>query len=162
MTKLLLLTTGGTIDKIYFDANSEYEVGSAVALSILHAMKVDYDIEHIEICKKDSLEMRDEDREKIKAAIESTQAKRILITHGTDTMIDTAQYIGQISDKTIVLTGAMQPAIFKETDGVFNLGTALGVLSCAQSGVYIAMNGQAFSPHNAVKNYETRTFEGKT
>lgn len=159
MKKLLILSTGGTIDKIYFDAKSQYEVGKPVARTVLEAMNVAFEVESIEVCKKDSLEMNTEDREKLKEAIDRSDARAILVTHGTDTMIDTALSLGEYTDRVIVFTGAMQPAIFKETDGIFNIGTALGVLSCASSGVYIAMNGRAFSPQKAAKNYETRAFE---
>ena len=161
MKDLLVLTTGGTIDKVYFDAKSEYQVGTPVAASILAAMQVGYNVSCVEICRKDSLELTDEDRQNLKQTIEKSNANLILITHGTDTMIETAQFIGSQKDKVIVFTGAMQPAIFKETDGLFNLGTALGIVSSAQPGVYIAMNGCCFSPLNAVKNYDTRVFEEK-
>ncbi len=161
MKKLLVLSTGGTIDKIYFDAKSQYEVGGPVATSVLNAMNVAFDIESIEVCKKDSLEMTDDDRTALKSNIDQSEARAILVTHGTDTMVETALFLGEYTDRVIVFTGAMQPAIFKETDGIFNIGTALGVLSSATPGVYIAMNGRAFSPNNVVKNYETRAFEEK-
>ena len=167
MKKLLVISMGGTIDKVYFDAKSEYEVGEPVVGSVLKAMKVSYQVEELSVCKKDSLEITDEDRHALKNAIAKADAQRILVTHGTDTMIESACFIeehlgkelkGQ-SDKVIVFTGAMQPAIFKETDGLFNIGTAVGVLSSAEPGIYVAMNGRAFLPRNAQKNYETRTFE---
>lgn len=159
MKDLLVLSTGGTIDKIYFDAKSAYQVGDAVAGHILETMNAAYSVRYIEVCKKDSLEVTTEDRDTLKRYIDQSDSKTILVTHGTDTMVDTARFIGDYSDKVIVFTGAMQPAIFKETDGIFNIGTALGILSCASPGVYIAMNGRAFNPKNTVKNYQTRMFE---
>ena len=159
--KLLVLTTGGTIDKVYFDAKSLYEVGAPVVASILNAMAVEYQVTVKEVCKKDSLEMTDADRSRINEHILASDAGHVLITHGTDTMVESASFIGAFPDKVVVFTGAMQPAAFKETDGIFNIGTALGVLSIATACVYIAMNGQAFLPDNDVNNYTTRRFESK-
>jgi len=161
MKNLLVFTTGGTIDKVYFDAKSQYEVGEPAVTSILSTMNLAYDYEVVSICRKDSLEMNSDDREALKAAIASTSKTHILVTHGTDTMVETAKYLGRFPDKVIVLCGAMQPAIFKETDGIFNIGTALGVLSCAAPGTYVAMNGRSFNPESVFKNYDTRRFEEK-
>jgi len=161
MKKLLILTTGGTIDKVYFDAKSQYEVGEPVVSSVLKAMNVSFDFEVEAICKKDSLELDDSDRAQIAEKISNSNASHILITHGTDTMSDTANYLPKQTQKVIVFTGAMQPAIFKETDGIFNIGTALGILSSSEPGVYIAMNGRRFDVDNVFKNYETKRFETK-
>lgn len=95
MKKLLVLTTGGTLDKVYFDALSEFQVGAPVAGDILQRMNVALDVELIEVCRKDSLELTDGDREKLKSIIESSSAQRILITHGTDTMVNSAKTIGE-------------------------------------------------------------------
>ena len=161
MKKLLVLTTGGTLDKVYFDALSEFQVGDAVAGSILTAMNVNFEFEVKEICRKDSLELTDQDREHLKAAIESSDANYVLITHGTDTMVDSANYIGEQADKVIIFTGAMQPAAFSNTDAVFNIGTAVGAFSVAQPGSYIAMSGQVYPASNVFKNYDSRRFESK-
>jgi len=161
MNKLLVITTGGTIDKVYFDAKSEYEVGEPVVATVLAAMNVSYSVEVKTVCQKDSLEIDNSDREAIKKAIKQSDVKHILITHGTDTMVDTAKFIGEYEGKVIVLCGAMQPAIFKETDGIFNIGTAVGILSIANPGTYIAMNGECFKPDKVFKNYDTRRFEEK-
>jgi len=161
MNNLLILTTGGTIDKIYFDAKNHYEVGEPVVTSVLKAMDVSFDFTKKTVCKKDSLELTDTDRKSVLQNIQSHAGKHILITHGTDTMVETANYIGKQKDKVIVLTGAMQPAAFKETDGIFNIGLALGVLSSAPAGIYIAMNGRAFAPGAVFKNYDTRRFEAR-
>ena len=161
MKKLLVLTTGGTLDKVYFDALSEFQVGDAVAGSILTAMNVNFEFEVKEICRKDSLELTDQDREHLKTAIESSDANYVLITHGTDTMVDSANYIGEQADKVIIFTGAMQPAAFSNTDAVFNIGTAVGAFSVAQPGSYIAMSGQVYPASNVFKNYDSRRFESK-
>jgi L-asparaginase len=160
MEKLLVLTTGGTLDKVYFDALSEFQVGDAVAPGILTAMNVNFEFQHKEVCRKDSLELTDEDRLVLKSLIEASDAKYVLITHGTDTMVDSAHYIGEQPGKVIIFTGAMQPAAFTNTDAVFNIGTAVGAFSVAQSGSYIAMSGQVYPATNVYKNYQTKRFEG--
>jgi len=161
MKKLLVLTTGGTLDKVYFDALSEFQVGEPVAANILMAMNVNFEYEVIEICRKDSLELTEQDRDKLKTTIESSDANHVLITHGTDTMVDSANHIGVQANKVIVFTGAMQPAAFSNTDAVFNIGTAIGAFSVAQSGTYIAMSGQVYPAGDVFKNYDSRRFESK-
>lgn len=161
MKKLLVLTTGGTLDKVYFDALSEFQVGDPVVGPILTTMNVNFEFEVIEICRKDSLELTGQDREKLKATIESSDAAHVLITHGTDTMVDSANYIGQQTGKVIIFTGAMQPAAFTNTDAVFNIGTAVGAFSVAQPGSYIAMSGQVYPASHVFKNYDSKRFESK-
>ena len=161
MKKLLVLTTGGTLDKVYFDALSEFQVGEPVAANILMAMNVNFEYEVIEICRKDSLELTEQDRDKLKTTIESSDANHVLITHGTDTMVDSANHIGVQANKVIVFTGAMQPAAFSNTDAVFNIGTAIGAFSVAQWGTYIAMSGQVYPAGDVFKNYDSRRFESK-
>jgi L-asparaginase len=158
---LLVLTTGGTIDKVYFDAKSHYQVGKPAVIAILNAMNLKANMSFQEICKKDSLEINDDDRAQLRQAILASSASHVLITHGTDTLVETAMALGHFGDKVIVLTGAMQPAAFRETDAIFNIGTAMGVLSCATVGIYIAMSGQVFKADSVFKNYETRRFETK-
>jgi len=161
MKKLLVLTTGGTLDKVYFDALSEYQVGSPVVGDVLKRMNVALDVELIEVCRKDSLELTDEDREKLKSLIESSKADRILITHGTDSMVKSAMTIGTQAGKVIVFTGAMQPAAFTNTDAIFNIGTAVGALMSPNTpeGCYIAMSGQVYGANEVKKNYDTKRFE---
>jgi L-asparaginase len=157
--KIKILACGGTIDKIYFDAKSEYEVGEPQILTILRESNVslDYDLESI--VRKDSLEMTDEDRDEICRAIEASDAKCYLITHGTDTMIETAKYLTDLSDRTIVLTGAMEPARFRETDAVFNVGCAIVAVQTLPAGVYVVMNGRVFDPYKTQKNVGAGLFE---
>ncbi len=156
---LLIITVGGTIDKVYFDATSEYEVGESTVTQVYQGALVGIQYEMISLMRKDSLEMTDEDRELIRETCQQSEQQQILITHGTDTMAETAQYLSGIKGKTIVLTGAMAPARFKETDAVFNLGLATGAVQVMESGVYIAMNGQIFPAGNVQKNREQRRFE---
>jgi L-asparaginase len=109
---------------------------------------------------KDSLEFDDTDRQLISSACSSASSDRILITHGTDTMVQTAQYLAaQNLAKTIVLTGAMIPYKFGSSDGMFNLGSALAFLQILEPGVYISMNGKIFATNNVRKNLEKGEFE---
>ncbi len=160
--KLKFLTTGGTIDKVYFDAKSEFQVGSPQVLEILKEANVTFDYEVESILRKDSLDMTDEDRRLIRARIEEDTSPRIVVTHGTDTLIETARALAGIPAKTIVLTGSMQPARFRSTDAVFNIGTAIGAAQTLPPGVYIAMNGQVLDPVGLVKNREKHCFEATT
>ena len=157
--KLHIITTGGTIDKVYFDANSEYEIGGPVVGQILERMNPGFEFEVSGLLKKDSLELTDEDRSLIRKAVEQSPCDSILITHGTDSMVMTAQALSGIENKRIVLTGSMKPAAFAETDAVFNIGAAIGALNAVEPGVYIMMSGRLFTPDKVFKNYETRRFE---
>lgn len=156
-----IFTTGGTIDKTYFDQKSTYHVGEPQASGVLERANVVVDYEVTSIMQKDSLDLDDADREKIRAAIIAEQDDRIIVTHGTDTMIDTALFIQGISDKTIVLTGSMYPAQYRDSDAVFNLGCALIAAQTLPAGVYIAMNGRIFNPNASVKNVACNRFEDK-
>jgi L-asparaginase len=156
---LLILATGGTIDKIYFDAKSAYEVGPPNVEMVLGELDLSIDYRVRSLMRKDSLELTDEDREVILQAVTRANEEHILITHGTDTMVQTAQYLAKGRGKTIVLTGALAPALFKKTDAVFNIGCALAAVQILPPGVYIAMNGAIF-PHDRVrKNLRKNKFE---
>jgi L-asparaginase len=157
--KIKFLTTGGTIDKIYFDAKSEFEVGSPQVLEVVKDANVTFEYEIESILRKDSLDLNDADRQLIRQRVEAEPCARIVITHGTDTMIQTARALAGIPGKTIVLTGSMQPARFRTTDAVFNIGTAIGAVQSLPSGVYVAMNGQVFDPQQTRKNREKNCFE---
>ena len=154
-----IFTTGGTFDKVYFDALSEFHIGDPVAGELLDEANVTfaYDIESL--LKKDSLEITAEDRELIRSRVESVSETRILITHGTDTMVDTARSLGRIENKTIVLFGAMQPARMRYSDAMFNLGIASAAVQILPTGIYIAMNGQIFNPDEVTKNRAEARFE---
>lgn len=157
--KIRIFTTGGTIDKIYFDKKSQYEIGDPQAGGVLERANVCFDYEVTSILRQDSLDLTDEDRLKIKTAVESAPDQHIVITHGTDTMIDTAKVLAQIPDKTMVLTGSMYPARFRDSDAVFNLGCAVVAAQTLQPGVYITMNGCIFDPATSKKNVEMNRFE---
>lgn len=156
---IVVMTTGGTLDKIYFDAKSRYEVGHSVVPAILAQGRVTGAIDCVEVMRKDSLEMTDEDRQAIVDAVIRASSDRIVVTHGTDTMAITAHALNAVRDKTIVLTGALTPARFAETDATFNLGLALGAVQCLSTGVYIAMNGRVFLGNRVRKNVEMDRFE---
>lgn len=157
--RLHVITTGGTIDKVYFDARSEYEVGEPQVLEIFRDAHVTLDFSLESVLRKDSLELTDADRELIRARVEACVSDRILITHGTDTMVETARALTGIAGKTIVLTGSMQPARFKGSDAVFNIGVAVGAAQVLLPGVYLAMNGRIFDPARTRKNRERNCFE---
>jgi len=160
--KIQILTTGGTIDKIYFDRKSEYQVGDPQAKGVLQRANVVLDYEVESILKKDSLDLTDADRDLIRKKVATCRHDRIIITHGTDTMIATAGVLREIPGKTIVMTGSMYPAQFHESDAVFNLGCAVTAVQILPPGVYIAMNGRIFNPASARKNVEMNRFEETT
>ena len=119
--KVAILTTGGTFDKVYFDANSEYSIGDPCITSILDEGNVNSDY-RIQSILKDSLDITSKERQIIKNSVQECVEERIIIIHGTDTMVETAKSLEDIKDKTIVLTGAMQPARFKKPTQFLILG----------------------------------------
>ena len=141
---ILILTTGGTIDKNYFDALSEYQIVDSGIPALLKEARVALPLRIEEVCRKDSLELTEADRAEIARRIAEAPETRVVITHGTDTMTETAKVLAGIAGKTIVLTGALSPARFAETDAPFNLGMAFAAVQIAPPGVYIAMSGQVF------------------
>ncbi len=159
MKHLAIVTTGGTIDKIYFDDKSEFQVGSPQIGSILEALGVAFSFDLIPILRKDSLHLTDDDRDLIRRTIEAQPVQHVLVTHGTDSMIQTAQVLAGIPDKTIVLTGALNPARFQGSDAVFNIGVAVGAVQTLGAGVYIAMNGRIWNPARVRKNVAANRFE---
>jgi L-asparaginase len=159
MDSIKIFTTGGSIDKVYSTQSSQFEVGAPQAGTILDEAKVTFEYEIEPLLAKDSLEISDGEREMIAARVRGEACKRILITHGTDTMVNTALALTDIPGKVIVLTGAMQPAAFKRSDAAFNLGFALAALQTLPEGVYIAINGRIFDPMRARKNAGLDRFE---
>ena len=153
------ITTGGTIDKIYFDASSDFQIGEPIIDELMGEANTDITYKVQSVLKKDSLDMDDKDREVIYKAVENSVTRRIIITHGTDTLVETANQLKSIEGKTIVLFGAMQPARMRHTDAVFNLGFAVACVQTLPEGVYIAMNGNVFTPENVEKNRELARFE---
>ena len=159
MQELLVITTGGTIDKIYFDDKSDYQVGEPQIGRILEELGVAFRFAVIPIIRKDSLHIDAADRALIRATIAAQPARHVLITHGTDTMVETANVLAGLEDKTIVLTGALNPARFRGSDAEFNIGTAVGAVQSLPSGVYIAMNGRIWDPLKVRKNVAANRFE---
>lgn len=155
------ITTGGTIDKIYFDALSQFEIGESVVQHVLSEGLVEFEYDVVSLLQKDSLEMDDDDRQKLHDYIEKDDASLYVITHGTDTMPETAGVLSDLEGRTIVLTGALSPARFKTTDAVFNVGMAVAAVQVAEPGVYIAMSGQVFSADAVRKNRAENRFESK-
>ncbi|MDC7807631.1 asparaginase domain-containing protein [Luteimonas sp BLCC-B24] len=159
MDELLIVTTGGTIDKIYFDDKSDYQVGEPQIGRMLEELGVAFRFRVIPIIRKDSLHITDADRELIRATIAAQPARHVLLTHGTDSMVETAKVLASIADKTIVLTGALSPASFRGSDAEFNIGTAVGAVQSRPPGVYVAMNGRIWDPLKVRKNVEANRFE---
>jgi L-asparaginase len=157
--KIVFITTGGTIDKIYFDAKSGYEVGDPQVIDILSEAHVAFEYEVHNLFRKDSLEITDDDREEIKSAVRSHDCDRIIVTHGTDTMVETGLALLDCIDKTIVLTGSLWPARFKTSDAEFNLGMAIAAVQTLPPGVYITMNGRVFETRRVRKNRDQNRFE---
>ena len=159
MEKLRIFTTGGTIDKIYFDAKSEYEVGEPQIGEILREMGVTFPFEITSLMRKDSLDLTDADRETIRKAVAGDAASRVLITHGTDTMTETAEVLQGIPGKTVVLTGSLNPARFRGSDAIFNIGGAVAAAQTLAPGVYIFMSGKVFDARKVRKNRDKNRFE---
>jgi len=158
--KVAILTAGGTIDKVYFDALSSYAVGDPQIVGILRDADVRVETTVETLFRKDSLELTSDDRESIVRRTAELSEDRVLITHGTDTMTMTAEALRAIPHKTIVLVGSLAPACLKASDAEFNVGFAFAAVQLLPPGVYIAMNGQVFPAGRVRKNREANCFEG--
>ena len=159
MDQLLVVTTGGTIDKVYFDDKSDYQVGEPQIGHILEELGVAFRFTVIPIIRKDSLHIDAADRELLRATIAAQPQAHVLVTHGTDTMVETARELASIPGKVIVLTGALNPARFQGSDAVFNVGCAVAAVQTLPDGVYIAMNGRVWDPAKVRKNRAENRFE---
>jgi L-asparaginase len=157
--RIRFITMGGTIDKIYFDALSQFEVGESVVQHILTDGLVDFEYDVVSLVQKDSLEIDDDDRKVLHDFIANDDATHYIITHGTDTMPETADVLSNLDGKTIVITGALTPARFRTTDAVFNVGMAVAAVQIAKPGVYISMSGQVFEAGTVRKNRTENRFE---
>jgi L-asparaginase len=157
---LHIITTGGTIDKVYFDAKSDYTIGEPMIVDILRTANALLDFEVKPLFQKDSLEITDEDRAQIVQAVADSPHRHILITHGTDTMVQTQNALSDVAeDRTIVLVGSLSPARFKGSDAEFNIGFAVGAVQTLPPGAYIAMNGCVFARGTVRKNRAENRFE---
>jgi len=157
--ELLVLTTGGSIDKTYSAAESSFTVGVPAATRILSDANVTLEIEVRELFRRDSLNISEEDRHAISREIRRSSCRWVVITHGTDSIVETARFLEPSNDKTIVLTGAMRPADFRKTDAEFNLGGAIAAVQILPEGVYIVMNGRILTPEDTRKNPDREIFE---
>jgi L-asparaginase len=155
-----ILITGGTFDKEYDEITGRLYFKDTHITEMLKLGRCRLNVELRTVMMIDSLEMTDADRELILDHCKKSSEDRIVITHGTDTMVETAQVLAKgIQDKTIVITGAMIPYAFGSSDGLFNLGSALSFVQVLPSGVYIAMNGMCFPWDNVQKNRHRGEFE---
>lgn len=155
---ILVVTTGGTIDKVYFDARSNYEVGESVVGDLLRQARVRVPFEMLALLRKDSLEITPEERTMIRERIAGRPERRVVVTHGTDTMVETARALEGLTGRTVVLTGSLAPARFAQTDAVFNVGMAVAAVQILAPGVYIVMNGQVFAAGRVRKDREQNVF----
>jgi L-asparaginase len=160
MTDVRILVTGGTFDKEYHELTGALSFKDTHVPEMLKLGRSRVGVTVQTIMMIDSLDMCDSDRAVIAEACRQSPESCIVITHGTDTMVDTAKVLAQrVSSKTIVLTGAMIPYAFGSSDGLFNLGSALSFVQALPHGVYVAMNGQYFRWDRVQKNRETGIFE---
>lgn len=158
--KIKLITTGGTIDCQNIDENNKYSFDESYVPKMLKQSNCTVDIEIKFLMSKDSLLMTEQDRKKILEECKNSKEEKIIITHGTDTMVETAKVLGKnIKNKTIVLLGAMVPYNQKDSDALFNLGTAISAVQTLPCGVYITMNGKIFDFDKVKKNKELGLFE---
>ena len=160
MKNIRIFVTGGTFDKEYDESNGQLFFKDTHLPEMLALGRSQVKIDIRTLMMIDSLNMTDGDRETIVQNCLKAKEDKILITHGTDTMVETAHVLAQkIKDKTIVLTGAIIPYKFGSSDGLFNLGSALAFVQTLPCGVYIVMNGKYFSWDNVKKNKKTNRFE---
>lgn len=160
--KLRFITTGGTIDKVYFDAKSQFEIGESLVAEVLRESHVVFDFVVESVLRKDSLDMTEEDRALVRDAVEKSPERMVVVTHGTDTMVETAKALRGIRGKVVALTGSLSPARFKSSDAIFNVAVAVAAVQTLPEGVYIAMNGRVFDPDRVRKNREANRFEDIT
>ena len=160
MEPIRIFITGGTFDKAYNELTGELFFKDSHLPEMLKLGRCNLDVQVRTLMMIDSLHMTEDDRQAIAAQCRSARETRIVVTHGTDTMVETAAHLGrEIQGKTIVLTGAMVPYKFGSSDGMFNLGSALAFVQTLPHGVYIAMNGRWFAWDRVRKNREKGVFE---
>ena len=155
-----IFVTGGTFDKSYDEIKGRLVFGDTRVAEMLQLGRSRVEVAVRTLMMVDSLDMTDADREIVTRSCEHCEESRIVVTHGTDTMVETATAIAaRVRDKTVVLTGAMIPYAFGSSDGLFNLGSAVSFAQVLPPGVYVAMNGQHFSWDRVRKNKSTGVFE---
>jgi L-asparaginase len=156
--KIKIISAGGTIDKVYFDRMSDYKVGKPQIIEMIKEANFDLELDFTSVLKKDSLDFTDDDRSLIKKTVEEDSCSHLVITHGTDTMIETARMLKDISGKVIVFTGSMLPANFKFSDAPYNIACALMAVQLLRPGAYIVMNGKVFDPDKVQKDRKSNRF----
>ena len=155
-----IFITGGTFDKEYNEITGKLYFKNTHLKEMLSMGRSQLDVQITTLMMIDSLDMTNDDRYIILESCKNCLLDKIIITHGTDTMIDTAKFLAKDNiDKTIVFTGAMIPIDFGSSDGLFNLGSAMGFVQSLKSGIYIAMNGRCFNYDKVRKNTKTGIFE---
>ncbi|MDD5571089.1 MAG: asparaginase domain-containing protein [Bacteroidales bacterium] len=158
--KIKIFITGGTFDKEYNELNGSLFFKDSHLPEMLTLGRSRVPVDTRTLMMVDSLEMNDTDRETIAQNVNKANEDKIIITHGTDTMVETAKMLAEkVKGKTVILTGAMIPYKFGSSDGLFNLGSALAFAQTLPAGVYIAMNGNCFTHDNCRKNRQTGVFE---
>ena len=162
-----VFTTGGTIDKVYFDAKSAFEVGEPLVADVFRQAGVAFSFGVEVLFRKDSLDLTDDDRALVAERVATCDAGRVIVTHGTDTMPETARAVArrledeggaEAARKTVVFVGSLAPARFKATDAEFNVGFAAAAVQALGPGVYVAMNGRVFDPARVRKDREGNRF----
>ena len=160
MKYIKIFATGGTFDKEFNELSGELFFKNTQIYSLLELGRCKLDIKIEPLMLVDSLKMDDAERDYIVQKCSTEKTDKIVITHGTDTMVKTAESIARVSsDKTIILTGAMIPIKFGSSDGLFNLGSALSFVQTLKPGIYITMNGRYFHWDNVKKNKKIGVFE---
>lgn len=158
--KIAFIQTGGTIDKDYPKTTKgwAFEISEPAVIRILAKLNPSFDYEIHSVLKKDSMEITETDRQKLFDFCKNLDAEKIIITHGTDTMIETAKFLSTIQNKTILLTGAMRPERFANSDAPVTIGVAIGAINLLNSGVYLAMQGRVFEYDKVTRNLKTGQF----
>ncbi|MFC2161963.1 asparaginase domain-containing protein [Acidobacteriota bacterium] len=158
--KITFIQTGGTIDKDYPKNTKGYafEIQEPAVERILERLHPEFLYEIIPLLQKDSLDLTEEDRHKMYDTCVQSAGDKIIITHGTDTLIETARFLSPIKNKLIVLTGSLRPERFSDSNAPINLGVALGAVNALETGVFIAMSGRVFSWNDVIRNPETGQF----
>ena len=161
--KIIFIQTGGTIDKDYPKPTEGYafEITEPAVERMLKKLNPVFQYEIIPLLQKDSQDLAEEDRKRIYDTCVQSLEDKIIITHGTDTLIETARYLSSIKNKLIVLTGALRPEKFSDSDAPINLGVAIGAVQALTFGIFIAMNGRIFSWNEVIRNPETGQFTKK-
>ena len=160
MKYIKIFATGGTFDKEFNEINGELYFKETNLYELLELGRSQLDVKIETLMMIDSLKMSKDDRKYIINKCKNEKTDRIIITHGTDTMVETAKLLAEkITDKTVIFTGAMIPIKFGSSDGLFNLGSALSFVQTLEPGVYLTMNGRYFTWDNVHKNKKLGIFE---